>query len=96
MIAGAGLEGATAKLCTDKDCTASSSTTLVAAEATVDAWNKSIKMVLPPAGCGPPCFVSTENLARPCHPRRPLPLFQTLCFCLIPKHFSRFFAKVCD
>ena len=60
MIAGAGLEGATAKLCTDKDCASDASLPMVAAESTVDAWNKSIKMVLPPAGCGPPCYVQIK------------------------------------
>jgi hypothetical protein len=64
MIAGAGLRGATAKLCIDKDCSSpalpGALLPMAAAESTVDAWNKSIKMVLPPAGCGPPCFVQIK------------------------------------
>ena len=59
MVAGAGLEGATATLCTDKDCR---SPVALASEAgpAVDAWNKSLKMLLPPAGCGPPCFIQIK------------------------------------
>ena len=55
LVAGAGLENASAALCTHEQsgCTA----------VDVDSWERSAKVVLPATGCGPPCFLnlSTAN-----------------------------------
>lgn len=56
MLAGAGLDGVDAKLCTDERCV-----TPLSAPLEVTSWNKSVKVVMPPSGCGPPCFVQLKE-----------------------------------
>ena len=56
MVAGAGLDAVDIKLCTDENCVNPLSTSL---EST--SWNKSVKVVLPPSGCGPPCFAQIKD-----------------------------------
>ena len=55
MVAGAGLDTVTARLCQDAACA-----NVVASAAPADTWQKSIKVVLP-ASCGPPCFLSLAS-----------------------------------
>lgn len=56
MLAGAGLDGVDAKLCTDERCL-----TPLSAPLEVTSWNKSVKVVMPPSGCGPPCFIQLKE-----------------------------------
>jgi hypothetical protein len=56
MLAGAGLDGVDAKLCTDERCV-----NPLSAPLEVTSWNKSVKVVMPPSGCGPPCFIQLKE-----------------------------------
>ena len=59
MVAGAGMNGATAKLCKDEACL--SPLSAVGAPLEVTSWNKSVKVILPASGCGPPCFLQLKD-----------------------------------
>ena len=58
VVAGAFSEDRQAKLCTTRDCSGGS---VVPTPALTGTWAHSVKVVLPAAGCGPPCFLHVTD-----------------------------------
>ena len=57
LLAGAGLAGATARLCTGPNCT-----TMVAASPAIETWEQSLKLTMPATGCGAPCYAEITTV----------------------------------
>jgi hypothetical protein len=58
VVAGAFAEDRQARLCTTRDC---SSGSVVPTPPLTGTWTHSVKVILPAAGCGPPCYLHVDG-----------------------------------